>query len=354
MKTFPITLAFALALTAFQVQPVRAANLSASLHVGSSVTADNNTVYTRADWGPTNSSASTLGYSAALEHGQAMTSATFGELSMDFSLDGFTPDDHSGFGADATVDASWSDTVTINSATLDGTQGYLRPAIRYSGTVFAMCDADTVDESGVNINFRISQAVNPFSSAQVGQIFWVYPTNSPQTVNLNFDTAEVAASSGLSNLDIPFTYGQPFGIAAELSQNGAFSDIDGPYFSANARSYLKLQWLGAQVLDANANPVSDFTLTSDSGKDWTVSQAIVGAALQIGSLNVLNGTNLVINGTNGTPFNPVFLLTSTNLTLPMANWMHLDTNSFDFIGNVSFTNATRSGEPHRYYRLLSQ
>ena len=108
------------------------------------------------------------------------------------------------------------------------------------------------------------------------------------------------------------------------------------------------------MLDADTNPVSDFTLTSDSGKDWTVSQAIVGAPLQIGSLNVLNGTNLVINGANGTPFNSVFLLTSTNLALPMIQWVHLNTNSFDFIGNVSFTNATRSGEPQRYYRLLSQ
>jgi hypothetical protein len=40
--------------------------------------------------------------------------------------------------------------------------------------------------------------------------------------------------------------------------------------------------------------------------------------------------------------------------LPMTNWVHLDTNRFDYTGSVSFTNATRSGEPQRYYRLLSQ
>jgi hypothetical protein len=38
----------------------------------------------------------------------------------------------------------------------------------------------------------------------------------------------------------------------------------------------------------------------------------------------------------------------------MTNWVHLDTNSFDYTGSASFTNAIRSGEPQRYYRLLSQ
>ena len=363
MKKLPITLAFALALTSFQVHPVRAANLSASLHVGSSVTfpydqdGHSYTIYTRADFGTNNSPASTLGYSAALEHGQAMTRATFGDLSMDFSLDqldvAITPVNNSGFGSDADADASWSDTVTINSATLDGTQGYLRPAIGYSGTVSASCNSDW-DDQNVQVNYNVAQQVDRWNDAYFSQLLWVFPTNSPQTVTLNLDTAGVAASVGVSNLDMAFTYGQPFVISCDLNSSGAFSEVEGPYYSANARSYLKLQWLGAQVLDANTNPVADFTLTSDSGTDWTVSQAIVGAALQIGGLNLLNGTNLVINGTNGTPFNPVSLLTSTNLTLAMTNWVHLDTNNFDFIGNVSFTNATRSGEPQRYYRLLSQ
>jgi hypothetical protein len=117
---------------------------------------------------------------------------------------------------------------------------------------------------------------------------------------------------------------------------------------------LNLQWQGAQVLDANKNLVSDFVLTADSGTDWTTSQAVTGAALRIGGLKVLNGTTLVVNGSSGTPFNPVFLLTSTNLFSPMTNWGLLDTNSFDLSGNVSFTNSIRSREPVRYYRLLSQ
>jgi hypothetical protein len=271
------------------------------------------------------------------------------------------PTQLSDFGAIAYLQASWSDAITINNAVLNGTVGYLRPVILYSGKVSANCAAD-VDGASSDVSYNLTgssdyyfadnqfnQGINTSTNGQLN----IYRTNSPQTVNINVDAAGLAAANGLANLDIEFIYGRPFDLTFTLLL--ANGDVGGGVnWTQNQHGAVKLQWQGAQVFDANSNQVSNFTLTSDSGTDWTKVQGGTGAVPQISGLNVLNRTNLVINGTNGTSFNQVFLLGSTNLALAMTNWTHLDTNSFDFTGNVSFTNATGSSEPERYYRLLSQ
>ena len=68
----------------------------------------------------------------------------------------------------------------------------------------------------------------------------------------------------------------------------------------------------------------------------------------------MNEKNFVINGTGGSLDAPVALLTSTNVALPMTNWVHWNTNIFDSLGYVSFTNAISPGEPQRFYRLQLQ
>jgi hypothetical protein len=68
----------------------------------------------------------------------------------------------------------------------------------------------------------------------------------------------------------------------------------------------------------------------------------------IGGLT-LSGTNLVVLGTNGAPGWPCYVLASTNLTLPMANWTRVATNSFDAAGHLAFTNAVAA--PEKFYRL---
>ena len=301
------------------------------------------------NWYVNSASVSTLNNSFAHENVQAMTSATYGDLSIAFKLTEDVSDiTGDGYIGSVGVQATWSDNVTISNAALNGTAGFFRPAIRYIGSASASCGSDS-DLSAAMVESDIIPDVG-----SVDWQLWAYPTNSPQTSGINFDTAGLAAYAGAPNLDIPFIYGQPFTISFSVTLNAYDPNSGSQFYSNELIGYLRLRWLGAQVFDANTNVVSDFTMTSDSGKDWSVSQAAVDAALQIGSLNVLNETNLVINGANGTPFNSAFLLTSTNLTMAMTNWVRLDTNNFDFMGNVSFTNATRSGEPQRYYRLLSQ
>jgi hypothetical protein len=186
------------------------------------------------------------------------------------------------------------------------------------------------------------------------------PNNTPvylsTSLPINMDAAALAASNGVVHLDIPFTFGQPLyfwcGLSLRTGWSGYGGDPNGPVESQ--QSHLQVQWQGATVLDANSNVVSNFTLTSLSGTDWTASQLVVPGLLQITGVNVLSGTNLVITGTGGSSSNLVYLLTSTNITLPITNWVPLNTNVFDYVGHVNITNAITPGEPQRYFRLQAE
>jgi hypothetical protein len=357
-------LALTSALTLFQVHQVFAqANLAGLLQAQQSTGNGTDYTSTNIQWWTNSSTVSTLSDSVALAYLQETTSASFGNLGVAFNLDeegqNPPPDTSSGINGYAGLEASWSDTLTISNATLNGTMGYFRPAMLYSGTMSVSCASDGAG-SFSEISFFLTGYADFYTSEDQsypglelttsGQSVWAYASNSPQSTNINFDSAGLAAFAGVSNLDIPFIYGLPFDFLFGLTLNtGGGGSGDETYDILNHHGSLNFQWQGAQVLDANTNPVSNFTMTSDSGANWAILQAT--AALQISGFSLTSGTNLVITGANGTPFNQAYLLGSTNLNVAMTNWSYLATNSFDVFGNASFTNAT-SG-PQYYLRLLS-
>jgi len=62
-------------------------------------------------------------------------------------------------------------------------------------------------------------------------------------------------------------------------------------------------------------------------------------------------TNLVLSGSNGVFGSPYYLLTSTNVALPMSNWTRLLTNTFGSGGDFTEQISLDVGEPIRFYRL---
>jgi len=68
----------------------------------------------------------------------------------------------------------------------------------------------------------------------------------------------------------------------------------------------------------------------------------------------INGTNLVMSGSGGASLWPYFLLASTNLALPAAQWMSVASNQFDMDGNFAVTNAVNPSWPQTFYRLELQ
>jgi len=66
-----------------------------------------------------------------------------------------------------------------------------------------------------------------------------------------------------------------------------------------------------------------------------------------------SGHDLVLNAQGGTPGAPVTVLSTTNLTLPLAQWITVTTGNFDGNGNFSYTvsGALSSGLKQQFYQL---
>ncbi len=72
----------------------------------------------------------------------------------------------------------------------------------------------------------------------------------------------------------------------------------------------------------------------------------------ITTTTILNGTNLVFSGTNGTVGVTYNVLTSTNLVLPLSSWTPIFTNTFITGGAFSITNLISPSVPQRFYILI--
>ncbi|MGH7952119.1 MAG: hypothetical protein ACREFE_09400, partial [Limisphaerales bacterium] len=65
----------------------------------------------------------------------------------------------------------------------------------------------------------------------------------------------------------------------------------------------------------------------------------------------LSGGDLVISGTNGSSSGTYYVLTSTNVALPLNQWTPILTNTFDSGGNFSVTNSVTGSSPQQFYLL---
>ena len=64
-----------------------------------------------------------------------------------------------------------------------------------------------------------------------------------------------------------------------------------------------------------------------------------------------SGNNLVVTGTGGTPMASFYVLSTTNLALPMGQWRRTFTNSFDAAGGFQFTLAINYAVAQEFFRL---
>jgi autotransporter-associated beta strand protein len=100
--------------------------------------------------------------------------------------------------------------------------------------------------------------------------------------------------------------------------------------------------------------------TPGAGLGWNTNSLAVNGVLSVVSVLIphpsitsvsLAGGNLVFSGTNGTPGGNFYLLESTNLTLPRANWTVAATNQFSAAGTFNLTNAVNPAKPALFYLL---
>jgi hypothetical protein len=64
-----------------------------------------------------------------------------------------------------------------------------------------------------------------------------------------------------------------------------------------------------------------------------------------------SGGNLTLSGSGGPANGTYYVLTSTNIAVPLANWTRLLTNQFDSSGNFNFTNTIGPNVQRNFYLL---
>jgi hypothetical protein len=66
---------------------------------------------------------------------------------------------------------------------------------------------------------------------------------------------------------------------------------------------------------------------------------------------VLSGSNLMLSGSGGIAGNTYYVLSSTNVALPLASWTSAATNTFAGDGSFSITNSVDPGQPTMFFML---
>ena len=91
---------------------------------------------------------------------------------------------------------------------------------------------------------------------------------------------------------------------------------------------------------------------------WDTSKLLVNGTISVIRLRPaisgfgVDGSNFFLTGTNGGNTSTHYIIvTATALTVPLASWTPVVTNTFDGGGNFAFTNAVNTAEPTRFYNV---
>jgi rhamnogalacturonan endolyase len=113
----------------------------------------------------------------------------------------------------------------------------------------------------------------------------------------------------------------------------------------------------ATYLDTTAPAGTNYYIVASVNPNGSTNSSPVSAIVtatappQIGSPRIVSGA-FVMSGGGGTPGGLYYVLTSTNVSLPLAQWTPLFTNNFDASGN--FTNTMNLDAPQRFYLIQAQ
>ena len=129
-----------------------------------------------------------------------------------------------------------------------------------------------------------------------------------------------------------------------------------PQSPSNSVLYVRLSARDLGALPSIQMPPLASTLADTQGillvSNWINSLSLNGI-LNVPAFHSLSlsGTNLIVRGSNGWPGQNYYLLTSTNLALPLSQWKSVVTNPFDPAGNFNLTNPLNPPAAKLFYLL---
>ena len=224
----------------------------------------------------------------------------------------------------ATLDASQRSDTTLTLATGQALTG--NGTVK--GNVIVGSGATIAPGSAIGtMTFNNNLTFNPGSTTLIQINKSLSPSNDLSQVTGNVSYGGALA---LTNLGGAYSAGDSFKLFSAAGYSGAFTSVS-PVIPG-----INLAW--------NTNSLATGVLSVVSSPT---------AKPVFGSL-AMTGNSLVLKGSNGVPAWTYRILTSTNLSLPMANWTVIATNSFDGSGHFNFTNSVNPVGSQQYFLLQLQ
>jgi hypothetical protein len=237
------------------------------------------------------------------------------------------------FGASAVIDgfSPGNPTATTGSAIAFSTAFLTVVSPRISVTV--SCDYPTGGCGGTNFPLG-GQIAFKGTVCNVGDVMLVNigVTNTPST---SVSTQSPIAFSATTSAGNPFNPG--LGLT-----NGDCVNFSGTYQPSGS---LAGPFLNTVVASAVASGVAGNPVVSATN---SASCAVCGP--QITNLKLV-GSDLVISGSGGKSNISYTAIATTNLAIPLTNWMPVYTDMFDLSGQFAFTNRINTANRQEYFRL---
>lgn len=182
--------------------------------------------------------------------------------------------------------------------------------------------------------------------------FTNYGAIASQEGTLNLNNVSLQSSGSLnSQLNSKTDYGK-ISISGNVVLNGAIgATLNGTYVPAVGDSFTPLTYGSyTGTFTATNLPALVAWQTTYGAGALTLLVTQTGLIPEFTTV-VSSGGNFIFNGTNGAPGNKFLVLTSTNLTAPLAQWTPVFTNNIDNFGRFSFTNTPNPAESRRFFIL---
>jgi len=257
------------------------------------------------------------------------------------SLNNVTPPTFTATGVNLVIDTTGLSTnatgLTIVSAgAIAGTFASVTANNDYTATVHYNAASITVDLAGTITASGTLSAVNT-----------TYGTASPSPASFTVSGSNLTGAPG----DLTVT--PPSGYEVSLSSGSGYTtSLSVPYSSAtlaNTTVYVRLAATTAvgtysgNITIAGGGAASVTVATVPSTVSPADSQPVINQV-------AVSGGNLILQGTNGTALAIYSIITTTNLTTPLANWITNTTGAFDAGG--AFSNGIPVGsEPAQFFQI---
>lgn len=148
-------------------------------------------------------------------------------------------------------------------------------------------------------------------------------------------------------------------VSGNLNLNAMLDITNAPGFSAT--NYTLFTYTGSlsgqPVLGATPSGFAADAFSLDTSSPGQVKLVVLPVSPDFQSVQFINNggagvsPGIVLSGSGGKAYGVYFVLSTTNLSLPLNEWAPVATNQFDADGNFTFTNPVTATTPQQFFQL---